>query len=296
MSSSYKPALLKALVRLIRRGAGTSIDLHAIGHEFVGLYWTQTVAFRLRQAPTLARESEVVRRIRDTAERTKVRDVAALASDDRRELDRRMAAVLRINVLQAFHIGKPESMSELFTWHPDHERVEIPEDAHRFMFENATTLEALANLWWARYLERVNALAPLIIEKVERNGAKRRSIARYLDVLRDVDGNRCFYCEIDLAFARKTHIDHVIPWSFVLADATWNLVLACDSCNIAKSDTLPERTFIEKLDRLHVARSKAIVTRATASMLLLPGEIGRYYDAALSVEWPGGWVPTARAR
>ena len=41
-------------------------------------------------------------------------------------------------------------------------------------------LKMIANHWWARYLERVNMLAPLIIEKVERYCAKRGSLAKYL--------------------------------------------------------------------------------------------------------------------
>ena len=33
-------------------------------------------------------------------------------------------------------------------------------------------------------------------------------------------------------------VDHVLPWSFVLEDKTWNLVLACRKCNNEKRDRL----------------------------------------------------------
>jgi 5-methylcytosine-specific restriction endonuclease McrA len=291
MSSSYKPALLKALVRLIRRGAGHEITLPEIGREFVGLYWVQTIVFRLRQAPSLGGESEVVKRIRATANRLKVRDLHDLCADERSMLDLRMAKVLSINVLRAFHTGKPESMPLLFAWSDGEQSIRLPEEAHRFLRDNSIAAEALANLWWARYLERVNRLAPLIIEKVERLGAKRGSLARYLRILQEMDGNRCFYCERDLTLARDTHVDHVIPWSFLLSDPAWDLVLACDACNLAKSDVLPTRPFIQKLGNLHAGRAKLSLSSAYASAILPSDEINRYYDAALSVEWPSGWEP-----
>ena len=53
MSTTYKPAFLKSLVRIVRRGAETDVSLLRIGAEFVELYWTQTIVFRLRQAASI---------------------------------------------------------------------------------------------------------------------------------------------------------------------------------------------------------------------------------------------------
>ena len=66
MSSSYKPALLKALVRIAVGGAEPRIPLRRIGHEFVELYWVQTLVFRLRQAATITAEPEVESAVRQT--------------------------------------------------------------------------------------------------------------------------------------------------------------------------------------------------------------------------------------
>lgn len=41
-SASYKPALLKALVRCCQRTQSLQIALDAIGREFTKLYWNQT--------------------------------------------------------------------------------------------------------------------------------------------------------------------------------------------------------------------------------------------------------------
>ena len=42
-------------------------------------------------------------------------------------------------------------------------------------------------------------------------------------------------------------VDHVLPWSFVLEDKTWNLVLACRKCNNDKRDRLTDVDALELL-------------------------------------------------
>ena len=291
MSTSYKPALLKAIVRCVRREARREIPLVELGSEFVRLYWVQTVVFRLRQAPSLARESEIVRAIRGAAEREAVRDLGRLTACVRERLDRDMARILTINVLRAFHGSKPPDVPDLFAWGDGHDRIAMTDDAVAFVRAHSATLEAIANLWWARYLERVNMSAPKIIEKVERLGAKRSPLGRYLDILRRTDGSFCFYCDRELDERASVQIDHVIPWSFLLSDPLWDLVLACASCNGRKSDTLPTRAYLDKLDALGGRRAKLALPGTFASPFLSRHELDRFYDAALGVEWPSGWNP-----
>jgi hypothetical protein len=284
--------LLKAIVRIVKRDGLRSIPLTAIGAEFVELYWVQTVVFRLRQAASITKEPVVVREIRSTAERTGVRKLSQLPAETRSSLDRAMAGVLPINVLSAFHTSKPLTMKPLFAWEAGQEYVTLGEREFEFVRSNAHALEILANHWWARFLERVNLLAPLIIEKVERNGAERSSLAKYLKILALTDEQVCFYCDQPLGDGRETHVDHVIPWSFLLSDPLWDLVLACARCNLAKSDRLPDRSFLDKLTQRGIVRAKLkLPTNFGSAFLELP-EIDRFYDAALSVEWPGGWTPT----
>ena len=42
-------------------------------------------------------------------------------------------------------------------------------------------------------------------------------------------------------------VDHVLPWSFVLEDRTWNFVLACRKCNNEKRDQLAIMSALELL-------------------------------------------------
>jgi len=292
MSTSYKPALLKALIRIVRERPAPEIPLLRIGAEFVKLYWVQTVMFHLRQAATLRSEPEVVRSIRNVADVHRVRLLANLPDEARLRLERDMARILRINVLEAFHRSKPDGMAPLFSRLVGSDFVVLPVGAVQFIAAHSSALESIANLWWARYLEKVNLLAPLVIEKVERNGAQRGSLSRYLRILREIDEPRCFYCGRDLGSV-TVEVDHVIPWSFLLADPLWDLVLACAPCNGAKSDTLPAPEFVERLVATGARRSRISLPPGFASAFLGRDDIDRYYNAALAVEWPSGWSPPA---
>jgi hypothetical protein len=174
MSSSYKPALLKALVRIAPTPADVEISFDRLGAEFLRLYWTQTVVFRLRQASSLAKEPEVVQEIRRVATANRVRDLRELSITEREKLESRLARILPINVIDAFHASAPASMPPLFE-RATKNSIRHTADTQAFMRENAGALLAIANLWWASYLEKVNQLAPLIIQKVERDGARRTS-------------------------------------------------------------------------------------------------------------------------
>lgn len=44
------------------------------------------------------------------------------------------------------------------------------------------------------------------------------------------------------------HVDHFIPWSFVKDDKIWNFVLSCASCNEQKSNKLPNRKLLVKME------------------------------------------------
>jgi hypothetical protein len=285
-SASYKPALLKALVRCCRQSDDLRIPLDAIGREFTKLYWNQTVVYHLRQAASLGKESTAVKLIRRTAQAYKAHDLAELPAAGRAKIDRRMAKLLTVNVLHAFHRSRPPEMPLLYRWKPGQDHVVITPKAHSLLKAQAVALELVANFYWAEFLEGCNRLAPRIVQKVSRDGAFRKSLQKYLKILREESNVQCFYCEAPLGEQRAPTVDHVIPWSFLLEDDLWDLVLACTRCNSAKSDWLPDHAFIEKL----LLRNRGL-SRDGISLSMGGPEIERLYEAAISVEWPRSWSP-----
>jgi hypothetical protein len=85
-----------------------------------------------------------------------------------------------------------------------------------------------------------------------------------------IQSRKCFYNENHDMTAPE--VDHVLPWSFVLEDRTWNLVLACRKCNNDKRDRL---TNMEALERL-CARNDKIAK----DQMWIGHKFGRHF-----VEW-----------
>ncbi len=283
-SASYKPALLKALVRCCQQSSELSVTLDSIGREFTKLYWNQTVVYHLRQAASLTKEASAVKLIRKTSEEYKTRDLSALPVHARQALDARMSRLLAVNVLAAFHTSKPSPMPPLYDWKPGWDHIALTPAARDFLRQHAQELELIANFYWAEFLENCNRLAPRIVQKVSRDGRRRRGLGKYLKILMGDGSGCCFYCGTAFGGSAKPTVDHVIPWSFLLEEDLWDLVLACGKCNSAKSDSLPPRQFIEKL--MH--RNKQLFN-AGISLAINESEITRLYEAAISVEWPQFW-------
>ena len=88
MSSSYKPALLLAIVRCVRaqKIVGDRIDLVDLAGEYLELYWTQVVVFRLRHSPRDKAQPLIVQLIRSAADRHDARKLADLPSEDRKSV------------------------------------------------------------------------------------------------------------------------------------------------------------------------------------------------------------------
>lgn len=287
MSSTYKPALLKALTRLVQSSDDLRIPLVTIGDEFAHMYWNQTVIYHLRQAAALTKEAEVIKAIREVARTTASRRFVELPVGIRLRLAERMAKILTINVLSAFHASKPDTMEPLYLWALGDDAIVLTTAAQNFLRIECAPLELMANYFWAKFLESCNRLAPHIISKVERMGLDRGNLRKYLSILLEAGDSRCFYCDGILGDGGR-HIDHVIPWSFLLEDPLWDLVIACPRCNIRKSDWLPERKFI---DLLVVRNIEHYSLLGICSFDSFSTDVMRCYEAAVSVEWPGFWSP-----
>jgi len=54
------------------------------------------------------------------------------------------------------------------------------------------------------------------------------------------DGMACFYCGTAFGDAAEATVDHLVPQSHIPGWRLANLVLACEPCNHAKADLLPQ--------------------------------------------------------
>ncbi|WP_335713792.1 HNH endonuclease [Neobacillus drentensis] len=102
----------------------------------------------------------------------------------------------------------------------------------------------MTNYHLALFLERFNEKGDTtnLLLKVE-NVSKRSSLDQFYEILSSFYNGKCFYCG-SVIKKNNAHVDHFIPWSFVQTDQLWNLVIACSTCNLSKSDKLAKELFL----------------------------------------------------
>jgi len=105
-------------------------------------------------------------------------------------------------------------------------------------------IRPLVELHWTRMVAQLNRVAT--VEEDLRHhlfGSSRVAPPKMLrDGLRDLQANRCFYC--DARLIASTEVDHFIARVRSANDAIENLVLADRSCNGDKSDLLAAPSFV----------------------------------------------------
>jgi len=288
MNTTYKPALLKALVSIVTASSALDVSLKDIGSEFAQMYWDQVAVFRLRQSPPGPKTATVIPTIQKLAEAHNAYRYRDLPPEGQSEIARQMAAILPINVLTAFHTSAPPEVEPLFHWAQGFDHITLTRGGYSVLKSNPVALEAIANNRWAEFLETCNPLVPRILQKVETDiASERRPLRPARKYLSDVTDPHCFYCESAIdAESDKPEVDHVIPWSFLFDDPMWDLVLACRKCNNAKREWLPAERFLSKLlDRNERLRLDSRHDWATAD------QVRRLFQNAVSQQWPRFWEP-----
>ena len=143
--------------------------------------------------------------------------------------------------------GQPlDSMSVVFYKYDDDAQVlTLKPEAFGFFKRNHAVLSKAVLAEWAKFLERINPSLPMLVAKIERDDARRGPLTKYRSLYLK-HWCHCFYC-MDRLERRYTHVDHLIPWSYLFDDNAWNLVLACRDCNLKKSSSLPQKEFRDDL-------------------------------------------------
>lgn len=124
--------------------------------------------------------------------------------------------------------------------------IRIKPDAAAFLKKYGAHLRNSAILEWVKFLEVRNFGTPNLTKKVEAKYVGKRNQRKFMNLLKPFV-ERCFYCNEQLAFDADTHVDHVLPFSYVGDTEMWNLVLACRRCNCDKMDLLPPRRYVRNL-------------------------------------------------
>jgi hypothetical protein len=247
--ATYKFALLQALADLSVESEpapdGTlALSLGQIAEKFIEYYWRQARPFRdglpLRQSSGI--QAMVVNRVADAHAEYEV-SLAAARKDTRgwHRLVRAVSPTIRDEPLRRLQLVAGEQEQFLYRLENcQHGRVLLePGIASCFRAFHPFVVNMVRGCW-VDHLLRIRANQSLIGEHGDLSeflfGSERKPLEDFRGILREHQGNRCFYCDGKVIGVGT--LDHFIPWTRYPVDLGHNFVFAHAVCNGHKRDYL----------------------------------------------------------
>ena len=267
--ATYKFALLQALADLSVEGADDveavlSIPLDRIAEKFIEYYWPQVVPFRPISGSDGILQQNTGQQASILKELLKLRlaygGKLQLAREDTRlwrQTVRTVAATVREMPLWKLQVvaGKPEEFLYRQVDFKDGAITLLPGVASHFRSFHGLVLRLVRGRWLER-VRTVKSNLPIIGAEADLEGflfgTGRKALDGFRDVLREIDGLNCFYC--DRRMLGVPEVDHFISWSRYPIDLGHNFVLAHPQCNNGKRDFLADLRHLQRWgDRNHDA-------------------------------------------
>ena len=233
-----------------------TIEYEYLAEEFLKHYWYQRYKFKMKQDFHTKKTPMIIQILENVFGKKhpyRFKDIDKNKfSRAKKEILKNIFGVARQNkgiVIPAFqHIGNGNSIKEttiFYDYDDDLKKIFLKPKAHEFFSRNYGLLTRALLAEWIKYLERVNHGLPMLAAKIDNDEAERKSLIKYKQIFLEYS-DHCFYCNNHLR-TNYIHVDHFIPWSYIFDNNVWNLVLACQECNLKKSNSLPEKKFVNYL-------------------------------------------------
>ena len=251
--ATYKFALLLSLADLaVERGDDTteslSLDTRDLAEKFVGLYWRQVLPWVHAGSGTTGRLQQA------TGSTAAILNHIGAAHDrfqgslfrlrrDKVAWDRLLKAVARtIEVMPLWKlqtVGR-DKLSFLYPNVGKGNRLRLHGEAVYCLRRFRDLIGDMAESAWVRFVRQLPRNHGLLGEGPDLGeflfGSDRTALGAVRNLLLEVDGNRCFYCED--AIRGEPAVDHFVPWARYPLDLGHNFVLADGRCNGDKADRL----------------------------------------------------------
>jgi hypothetical protein len=303
-TNSYKFALWRALATLAPETDETRpvITKSGLAPLFLEYYWPLEMKYHVRQGIDPDKDPIVMTLIRKMAVAGKIRQGESLYAFKRRTPEEFGMLIGRVTkdafdyVIPCFHTvrGSPVIPAIYsFTGREGNagDTIELTKGGRQFLIDNGKLVDYIATSGWVRFSESYTS-APRLHDKIGGAKLKRGSVSNWRNSLMTLQSGECYYSTgHDMT---SPEVDHVLPWSFVLENKTWNLVLACRNCNNEKRDRLVNSNAVERLIERNTALASGSLS-VDAKFLRdftewrsrsLPTHIKALYDQAESDGFP----------
>lgn len=257
--TSYKFGFLKAIIdNLYNVDEDLCLTFDQLFSKFGEIYWNLVLKHGLKQKkPTRDnRETSLERVLHYAVEAYQITEpipYESLSSAMMIDISHRIKVKCKENVVGALF----EDTKHLFySFSKRGEWIQFNPEMYSFICKHKVLIEKLNYYEWAKFLEKVNeeSVSTRLLNKIDES-SKRNNLSFYRRILyEEFEDKKCFYCGKTLK-ADHIHVDHFIPWSFIKDDNLWNLVLSCPTCNLKKSDKLPDLQYLDSI----VNRNKGLL-------------------------------------
>ena len=246
-TNTYKFGLIKAICDQIYDltcvGLGYPLSYEKIFYKFTENYWNLVNRYKLKQMSyngksDLSKIEKIISAAVEDHELSGSITFQALIEPERARIVRIVTQECKRNVIGALY---NDFQGKLYGFDLKGDGIVLGQASYDFISKYKMEIEKLNYYHWARFLEKVNDDDALVrvLEKLELATPQRKDLSLYRDILfMEFQQNRCFHCGKRLS--ESIHVDHFIPWSFVMNDELWNLMPMDSSLNSAKSNRLPK--------------------------------------------------------
>jgi len=293
--STYKFALLRSISDdCVERGATSGaleIPIRRLGERFVELYWRQARPFSATGVDLAAgmpllqntgRQAGILRLIEEACRVTPL--LSELRRSERKwsRLTSGVARVVKQMPLYKLQTVGGRKLEFLYEERPQDDFITLKPGVAWLFRKHHGLVRDLVEVAWIRFVQSLPRNAEVLGQGQELGqflfGTDRETLGKVGEVLRERDGNACFYC--GRAIDGAPHVDHFVPWSRYSLDLGHNFVLADARCNLDKRTWLPAATHLERWVERNLGAGKAF-----EADLLAAGVLSRLGTTLWVAQW-----------
>jgi 5-methylcytosine-specific restriction endonuclease McrA len=274
-TATYKYAVLVGIMDLCLEhtsATGSPPDVlttRQLAEKVIELYWSHCMPYTdgvLCQSSS-GEQAEIVQRVQTFRERTGVVSLPAARPASGGELYERLARTVEWKLVEmplpklqviglvedrfVYEYNFPRDMKNQRLIRPYWEgqgetfdnRLLLRENVGASLIALNGVLRPLIHRQWAMMVAKLNHREEAALEKFL-FGHERIPLDPVRRPLRELQGERCFYCDGKLA--TKVEVDHFIPWARHADDGIHNLVAADQKCNHRKNHYLAAAEHVER--------------------------------------------------
>jgi hypothetical protein len=252
--ASYKFALTLALAELaVEKSPATdgslAIPLHELSDRFISLYWHHTAPFAggVVLAQNTGRQAAAIRLISEFRARAPTL-AAARRHPGWHRLVARIGRLLDEMPLWRLQLVGVDRLDFMYEERLIDGAIVLRPGVASFFKAQFGVVQALVQMSWLSFVQSLPPNRELLGATGDLAdflfGTNRAALRSIMDGLREVQRNRCFYC--DRTLSEAIEVDHFIPWSRYPRDLGHNFVLADRACNQHKAEMLAATAHLER--------------------------------------------------